>query len=130
MRYDELLDLISKTEPDEWVQLSGEPSIESIQVHGDGADVEIVRHHSVAYLRSDLDVSLRWGAPQNGGEAWSSAWVEFAKMLPDSTVYGIYADLCWRGQSVERTLLTAVDGHRAYLPAANADYGGPPPESV
>src|ERR1700745_876952 len=98
MRHDELLRVVTETSADQWIRLSGEPVLASVRVYGGGPEVEIVRHTAIAFLRSDLDIRLQWGAPQNNGEPWDGAWVRFAEHLPDPEVHGLYVDLCWRGQ--------------------------------
>lgn len=75
-------------------------------------------HGTVAYLRSDLDVSLAWGADQHDGP-WEGAWAEWST-FPDESVYGIYAEVRWCGHPGHRQTLALVDGARHYLPAPNA----------
>lgn len=118
MRYDELMNAVAETRPDHWVVLNP-PSVEKIKTSGvEDLEVWLDGHGAVAYLRGDLDVSVAWGAEQKDGP-WEGAWAEWST-YPDETVYGIYAEVRWRGRPVHRQTLAMVDGARHYLPAPNA----------
>lgn len=118
VRYDELLTLLNTTAADDWVQLAP-PRVEQIKVNGDGVEeVWLAGHHSVAFWSGNLDVSVMWGADQNDGP-WDGVWGEWST-FPDHAVFGIWAELAWRGQPVHRQVLAVADGGRYYIPAPNA----------
>lgn len=72
MRYDEVMDTIAATTPDYWVVLNP-PSVEKIKTNGlEDIEVWLDSRDAVAFLRSDLDVSVAWGADQKDGP-WEGA---------------------------------------------------------
>jgi hypothetical protein len=118
VRYDELMDAIASTSPADWVTLSP-PSVERFRTSGcDDLEVWLAGHDSVANLRSDLDVSVAWGADQHDGP-WEGVWGQWST-FPDKAVYGVWAEVAWRGRPVHRQVLASADGGRHYLPAPNA----------
>lgn len=124
MRFDDLMDAIDNTSPADWVIISP-PTLSKIKTQASGDDdleVWVAGHDSVAYLRSDLDISVAWGAEQHEGP-WGGAWGEWST-FPDRAVYGVWAEVAWCGRPVHRQVLAAVDGHRHYLPAPNAVMSG------
>ena len=91
-----------------------------IEVTGEHApEVWLAGHQSVAYLRSNLDISVAWGAEQHEGRPWEGARAEWST-FPDESVYGLFAEVAWLSRPVHRQVLAAVDGFRHYIPAPNA----------
>ncbi len=119
VRYDELMDAVENTSPLDWVVLSP-PTLTKVMTSGEDApEVWQAGHESVAYLRSNLDISVAWGAEQHDGRPWEGAWGEWST-FPDRSVYGLYAEIAWCSRPIHRQVLAAVDGFRHYLPAPNA----------
>ncbi|MCO7219506.1 hypothetical protein [Klenkia sp. PcliD-1-E] len=110
----ELLTTIATTPASGWSQLSP-PTLTQIKTApGDQLQVWLSGHDSVAYLRSNLDVSVAWGA-EHHKDPWTGVWARWST-LPDRTVRGMYAEVLWRGRPVHRQLLAVADGGRHYLP--------------
>jgi hypothetical protein len=121
MTFDELINLVTSSDPEDWHTTvcwgadSG-PSYRDhfnfFQVYDGQPNVLFAEAHSlVACYKPDLSVTLAWGldAIRDFKEPWANGFA-------DPKAASHYVDIFYNNALVFRTVYVSVDGGRAYLP--------------
>lgn len=113
MRYDEILDLVANSTPEEWNKIvcwggGGGPSF----LNGlPGEDGNWTAHEERASYKPDVSVGLAWGITSN--DDFKEEW---ANQFPDPHASSEFVDVLYNGMLVYRDIRVIVDGGRVGLP--------------
>lgn len=111
MRFDELIQKVVRSTPDDWVELA--PPIWPLYLdYGTGPNGEWIRvreHSSGWVLREDVQVQLAYGLDPDRD-------LYFDWKFPDPKIVGRKFEIKFNGQPIFRDTLLTVDGGRAILP--------------
>jgi len=108
MRYDEILELIAQSNPEDWNRIADAP----LFLYGFPDEQGDWTHHSErAAYKPDLSVGLAWGLTYR--EDFKEDW---ANLHPDKRAFGEWVDVFYNGMLVHRDVRVVVDGGRVGLP--------------
>jgi hypothetical protein len=120
----ELEKILADTAADDWQVISDGPTfLYSYMVssgRGEGPHISAVEeHHSIAVLRTDIDIRIAWGYDPEFGE--KKEYVYFKeRSFADPLVRVTFGDVFYRAALVQRNHLVSVDSARALLPVPSA----------
>lgn len=115
MNLEDLHAVIAGSNPSDWHRISDGPFFRHVAYHGD--DNYYSEHYYRAVLTENLAVALEWGLPRRDAESETGhLWAKQNGSFPDPHVHGIWIDVLYNGELVDRALAYSVDGGRGYLP--------------